>query len=231
MANAYSQKQSAVALIVLLSPVLGLQLVNGLYLEFLINQSLILFWVIDVFTFVLLPLGLFFLLARIFEIKPDFFGLRNPIVQLGWEKFIVFSGISAIAYFYITYFVGKLAWQFLPTYAGGVGEGYSAAIPSGAIASFLCSIYFSLSAAVIETVVYTGVAFGLYNSLARSHCLLLPFAIMSGLLFGSIHWENGLNEVVTNSLLGGIAFLLLNWWGNIWPLVVGHFAVLMVIFL
>lgn len=224
------QKKELLASLVLLGPVLFLQSINGLYVDILISQSPILFWIADLITFALVPLGLFFLVVKTFEIELEFFGLSNPIAQLGLFRFIIFAGISVAVYLFVTYLVGRLVWQSLSEYSSGEGEGYSAAIPTGLFGSIASSIYFSLSAAVVETVVYTGVAFGLYKSLAKPQFLLLPFAIVSGLLFGIVHWENGLNEVVTNSILGGVAFLLLNWWGNIWPLVVGHFVVLMVIF-
>ena len=96
---------------------------------------------------------------------------------------------------------------------------YHAIIPEAGILYYLVVIYFALSAGLVEEFLFRGL---LFHALSGFRHSLVLFLLISPLLFGLVHWEDGLANLVTTWCVG--VFMALAYIGlrNLWPLVIGH---------
>lgn len=92
----------------------------------------------------------------------------------------------------------------------------------------IAAVYFALSAALLEELVYRWL---LGKALLDRGWGAAPFLCISTALFGLIHWHGGLQAIVLTGLVG----LLLSWVylkiRLLWPLVVAHATIDLLVYL
>jgi len=96
---------------------------------------------------------------------------------------------------------------------------YESVVPDAGILYVLVVLYFGLSAGLVEEFLFRGL---LYRALAECKHAPALFMLVSPLLFGLIHWEDGAANLLATYVVG--LFLAATYLGlqNLWPLVIGH---------
>jgi hypothetical protein len=87
------------------------------------------------------------------------------------------------------------------------------------------TLYFALTAAFIEEIMFRGLPWLWLSGYLRGNALRWSYVAWSSLTFAGTRWENG-NAQLLATLIYGLAasgwFLLLR---SLWPLIVAHFAI------
>ena len=194
---------------------------NGLYLGAAYRQSQLLFWILDVSQFVVVPVLSFWILFRYGQVSPNQYGLSlptknaDPVSALILCVFISFSFCSIyIAARFLGYVVESL-WS-------PQAFSYGQAIPKQPLLAFYAIAYLALSAGFVEEIVYRGLPHLLLSTRVSEGKVPLVYSLSSSVLFASAHWENGSGETFATFLLGlALAALYLRV-RNLWPFVIGH---------
>jgi membrane protease YdiL (CAAX protease family) len=194
-------------------PTAALLTLNGFYLGDAYRASPRLFWLLDVLQFVLVPAASVWALARFAGVAPRDYGLgaltggQRPAAALAIYALVVFAyvfgyGVARL----LAFFVG---WEWHAS-----GFDYSQAAPRNALGALLVLLYLSLSAGVVEEIVFRGLP-----------ALFLPprlYPLLSAAAFGLIHWESGGRVVIATFLVGVVLAALYLRVRNLWPFVAGH---------
>ncbi|TDI84331.1 MAG: CPBP family intramembrane metalloprotease [Caldithrix sp.] len=136
-----------------------------------------------------------------------------------------FVGLTLIAAFLFWLFyepVGRLFSIWLGTNSPDFS--YKSVLPSSLLLRALVVVYFAATAAVVEEVMFRALPWCFFSSRDGSGSPFWRYALISSLLFGLIHWENGAHEVVSTFMLGFVACVLYVKINNIWPLIGAHFV-------
>jgi len=99
---------------------------------------------------------------------------------------------------------------------------YFNVLPETHAARVLVAIYFSISAGVFEEIMYRALPWVYFSLLNLRRPNIVSYALISSVLFGFAHWENGLHEVFATFALGFVACVLYAKIRNIWPFVIAH---------
>ena len=205
-----------------LFPTVAISLLNGTYKQQLFTYSKSLFWMQDLGHFVVVPALCLWLLARVARVYPRNYGF----VKIGrsWRVGeLVYLCLLLTAVFWMCYEpVSKAAYQLmtvtLPTFT------YVGLVPEHPLGSFLVALYFALTAAVTEEVMFRAFPWYYFGLVFRKPNVLL-YALITAAIFGFIHWENGLHEVIATFVLGFVLALFYAKVSNIWPFIFGHFLI------
>lgn len=213
------------AILVAAFPTIGVLLLNGYWNEPLYRASTAGFWLADGVTHVAVPALMLVWLAVRHDVKPRDYGLA------GWRgKYRELLGLSLLAMglFWISYKPVATFFGHLLQSEGALVT-YVDVIPAQPFARFLVAIYFSLSAAVFEEIMYRGLP---HVYFMRGWCVPRPaaYVLCSTVLFGMAHWENGAHEILGTACLGLFACALYLKIRTLWPLIGAHFVVDMVSF-
>jgi hypothetical protein len=193
---------------------------NGLYVPLLYRASPALFWLIDVTSFVVIPLAITYWLANSANILPRHYGLQ---ASLSGETLI--SSLFLGALLFGLYFVSQtVAWAF--TWRSYVQPEftYGSALPQG-IVRLPAVLYMSLSAGLMESVFMLALPWFLWrNYLNLSHRRTL-FALLSSAVFAVVHWEQGLHNMIAAFVFAYAACFLYWKLNDLWPIVGAHAVV------
>jgi membrane protease YdiL (CAAX protease family) len=191
------------------APTVALLTLNGLYLASALQTSVSLFWALDLLQFLVVPGASVWALWRV-GVRPADYGLgplatrpRDLVAYaLVAAVFCIVNGAASAASPYVA-----LAW--------GSGESlYPYAVPVEPNLAIIALLYFCLSAAFVEEIVFRGLL-----RLALPPRLFVP---VSGLAFALIHWENGSWQTAVMLVLGFALAFLYSRIRNLWPFVFGH---------
>ena len=204
------------------APTITIELLNGFYLEPAYRFSPSLFWALDLLQFVVVPLVSLWALAKFGRVRPRDFGLR----RFGKEYDFISLGIL---FFYVTvaFIVSyKLGIIFGPNAAwlppSKFGYGYAISrIPELKPALVL---YLALTASFVEEIMFRGLPFLYLSKFESGSRFFRTYILASSVLFGLVHWENGLREVFAAFVVGVCAAFIYTKIQNLWPLVVAHAA-------
>ena len=209
-------------LLIAILPSFALGMLNEFYLEPAYQLSKALFYLADALQFVAIPMLVWFLVLRPANIQPKDFGLRLPILgakpveAAGLFLFVAFLLWAAYAS------VDAIAYRFLWKDAGIFG--YGTVIPKSFPFNALVIVYFSLTAALVEEVVFRGLTWNVFSSAVPAAWQKPAYIIISSLLFAIIHSEQGSHGMISAFAFGLVAAALYANLRNLWPLIFGHFV-------
>lgn len=214
---------SRIALLVF--PYVAIQFLNGFYLPML-SQSAMWYWAYDVSANALLPIYIYWQLRKI-NVLPKAYGFKNPhylydSTEMAGQALILFM-LSGFVYF-VSY---KLLWKLYPP---SIAFTYVAVMPSDAMLRLLTDTYFSVTAGLVESVVYLGIAKLIVEQHIKGRTGDLVFVIASTLIFTAVHWEQGMLPMLTAGcmqLIFSLAYLRIKY---LPPFIAAHFAIDFVIF-
>ena len=203
------------------APTAALLTLNGFYLGAAYRASPALFWLLDALQFAVVPAVSLWALARFAGVRPRDYGLgpltgaHGPLAALP-----VYALVVAVCV--LGYGAGRILTLFIAVEWSATGFDYRQAIPRSLVASVLVLLYLSLSAGLVEEIVFRALP-----------ALCLPahlYPVVSAAAFAAIHWESGSRVVVTAFALGLVLAGLYLWLRNLWPFVAGHALTYMLAF-
>lgn len=225
MNDVYSNYISRVSLVI--APFFLFGMINGIYNSALANLSPWLFWLIDVLGWIALPSVILFYIYRYYGIGLHDYGLAKLTSSFQRREIIIWSFLSTFILSIYYFAFGWLAWRFIETpanlfsYAGMVPEGNG---------RYVAVVYLAITAAVFEEIFFRGLIWRLVYSSAIKYNKSIVYVVISSVLFGLVHWENGLAEVLSAMVFGVVACVLYLRLRNLLPLMVAHFFIDMVNF-
>lgn len=213
------------AILVAAFPTIGVLLLNGFWNEPLYRASTTAFWLADGVSHVVVPALMLIWLAVRHDLKPRDYGLARWRGERGELFGLTFLavGLFWVSYKPVATFFGHLLQS------EGVPVTYADVMPTQASARLFVAVYFSLSAAVFEEVMYRGLPH-LYFMRGWGAARPGLYLLCSTVLFGMAHWENGVHEIFGTACLGLFACALYLKIRTLWPLIGAHFVVNMVSF-
>lgn len=209
-------------LLLAILPSFALGMLNQFYLESAYRHSQALFYLADSVQFVAVPLLTWFLVLRPAKIWPKDFGLRLPIFGARpLESVFLFLFVALLLW--IAYEpINAIAYRYLWREAGIFG--YGTAIPKSFPLNAVAVLYFSLTAALVEEVVFRGLAWNYFSTALPDIWQKPAYIIISSVLFAAVHCEQGPHGMIAAFSFGLAAAALYVSLKNLWPLVFGHFV-------
>ena len=179
-----------------------------------------LFWSYDVTKWVLLPAVTLFAMRVWCGARPADFGLHGPAPR--WSP----AQLSGLTVLFTAMAAAYFAFQFLGgLFLPNVGTfNLAALLPEGA-ARLPAVLYLCATAALIEELFYRGVLREAMAPVGAGLGRAAAYVAASSALFGLSHFEGGAVEIFATGLYGVVAALFALRVRNLWPLIVGHFAI------
>ena len=209
-------------LLLAILPPFALGMLNQFYLESAYRHSKALFYVADSFQFVVVPMLVWFLVLRPAKIQLKDVGLRLPIFGAKpFETGGLFLFVAIVLW--IAYEpVNAIAYRYLWREAGIFG--YGTVIPKSFPSNAVVVVYFSLTAAFVEEIVFRGLTWSYFSSALPAAWRVPAYIIVTSVLFAAIHSEQGPHGMIAAFSFGLAAAALFVKLKNLWPLVFGHFV-------
>jgi membrane protease YdiL (CAAX protease family) len=192
---------------------------NGLYNGYL-SQFPAWYWLVETFTWILLPSLLLWMGMRSGWFSTDDIGLHTRICGRRniWLFVVTLIGLSWLVA-ELSLWSNLLARAIFPVNYGKLDFEYTDVIPAGGLGRFLALTHLALTAGIVEELYFRGLVRLLFSNGAIGN---LGFIVCSSVLFASIHWEGGV-WVLTEALLFGLSTAVIySITGNLWPLIIGH---------
>jgi len=202
-------------------------LVGTFFRRDLYAHSAALYWAFDIIKFVVLPVAALAILVRVYGIRPRDYGVRGVAKNETWGQFIgliVFLVLILDLVYYATWYS---AWLVLRPEL--VAPFYKQINPTGLL-RLPTALYLAVTAGFVEEVFFRGLPL-LY--LERKFGTALPrksYVLGTAVIFGVVHWGNGLLEVVATFAFGLLAATLYLRLRDLWPLIGAHIVIDMVAF-
>lgn len=192
-------------------------LVNG-WINAKIHTNLTLFWGFELFSWVVLPSIIFGYLFKFQHLSWDDLGIHNKINHTKNIKTLFFLCVVAVLF---TYPLNKICNQIAVAFVGNIPSyfSYHSIQPNILLLKWLSALYFALSAGIIEELYYRGLLYKIVKS--ASHPRLL-YLLLSPAFFAIVHWEQGMDGILSNYIFGMCAGLFYLKFKNLWPLILGH---------
>jgi membrane protease YdiL (CAAX protease family) len=176
----------------------GYTLTKGLWLN---DLGPVGFWVADVASFVVVPI-LLILVFRLPLRMPELRDKRNDRTEGSWILIAVNGFLIAFALFMI-FFLSRVAFA-----RWGIDESvilppkivYEGRIAKDGIWYYVDTVYFALSAALVEEYIFR---FVLRRALLPYTSAALPFVLVSATTFALVHWAGGLQNLFA-AFFGGL---------------------------
>jgi len=221
--NSVSRPAAVLAAIFLFA---SIGLLNGFYKDPLYSYSPAAFWIADGLNFVVLPIICLCGLAAFGRVFPRDYGFRAPDAFTSWGEFVGLS-IFITFMFWLCYVpVTVILFSALGEHTRDFS--YSNLLPKEWMPKFLVAVYFSTTAALVEETVFRALPWLYIRAYKPRATPVLPYAVVTSIFFGYIHWENGMHEVIGTMGLGFMVAVLYTKIENIWPFVTGHFLTNMI---
>ena len=199
-------------------------LFNGFYNPILARNPF-LYWSADIMAWIIVPTLLLFVGIRNQYINFKSLGLHLTVQRL---PILMISSILACPVLYYTYMESfAFAVSSYPVNHLKVSFSYHDLIPTAPPLSYLTTAYFSLTAGFVEEVLYRSLFFNLFQNTLLQKIL---FFMSSSLIFSLVHWEGGIHNLHASFMVGAVACLIFLITRNIWPCIIGHCFVDLVIY-
>ncbi len=224
MNNAYSNYIARVSMVI--APFFIFGMINGVYNRGLVETPW-LFWLLDILGWIALPSIILLYIYRYYGIGLHDYGLAKLSTPFQRREIINWSVLSTLILSIYYFAFGWLAWRFIDTSANTFS--YGAMVPEGNT-RYIAVVYLAITAAVFEEIFFRGLIWRLVYSSAIKYNKSVVYIVISSLLFGLVHWENGLPEVISAIIFGLVACVLYLRLHNLLPLMVAHFFIDMVNF-
>jgi membrane protease YdiL (CAAX protease family) len=151
-----------------------------------LNQSM--FWLADVACFIGLPLVLFF--AFQLPIRPRFNSALTATTSNDWSAVFFMAALCFLGIWGVGLMTDRMGWRVAQRHPDWLPMviNYRSHIPESGVMKSLVTVYFALTAAVVEEYIFRG----LLGSILKSH---VAFVSLSTLSFALIHWGGGFVNV------------------------------------
>jgi len=206
-------------LLLWLLPYFALAIIDGCFLPLLVHYPTP-FWAYDITKIVLIPAVYLLFFQRYLYIRPDsyfFTGRRNDFK--GWELGAITFWWSLILY--VVYFMGETLvdlllvvvfsplhwmlshWMESPDFSFDYPTmfSYGAVLPDGRILRAVVAIFFSITAGVVEEIFYRGLLRQAIAAILGPRAVK-TYIIVSALVFGLAHWEQGSTGLSNATVFG-----------------------------
>lgn len=200
--------------------------ING-FINPVILENKLLFWIFDIFTWVVLPIFLYlFVVSKNILAKEDFAFTFHLTDELDKKKnlilFVILVFLVSFLQFYTYKYSTLLSKELFPVNIGSIKFDYSFVTPDGGFLAVLVSVYMAITAGVVEEIIYR---FFLWKLVESFKYRVIIFVSISSLVFASVHWESGVQNLFATFIFGIVSAVIYVIIKNIWPLVIGHFVV------
>ncbi|MEX2217017.1 MAG: CPBP family intramembrane glutamic endopeptidase [Phycisphaeraceae bacterium] len=197
---------------------------NGLYNETLAKEHRAWFWVVEVFTWIVMPAMLLIVgrLRGLFTFTE--LGLSRKVCRrdLPWA-FLALLVIIPFLAIRLDMVVYQWAHSSLPSGWPHPTFHYSDVVPlpgpDTGLWRLLVLLHLCMTAGVVEEILYRAMFDRLFP---RGWAGGIAFVIISTLVFAGAHWEGGLPNVTEAAILGVFYATIYRLTGNLWPLMLGH---------
>ena len=198
---------------------IALSIADGAFKSSLYMLSPLAFWIFDVTKFVILPATILWLLYRYFQVKPTEYGIAGAAEGQAWWEFIGLVVFLAL----ILYVVYLVAWSLSPKtlWPTPTQHFYQAILPQG-ILHFPVAIYYAVTAGVTEEIIFRGLPLLYLKERYGKSFSRAGYVVVTSILFGAAHWENGSREVGAAFFFGVFSSLLYLQLRELWPLIGAH---------
>ena len=192
-------------------------MVNG-WVNAKIYTNPALFWGFELFSWVVLPCIIFGYLFKFQHLTWDDLGLHSKINHKKNIELLFFLCLFAVLF---TYQLDKICNRIAVAFVGNIPEyfTYHSIQPNILILKWLSTLYFALSAGIVEELYYRGFLYKIIKS--ASHTSLL-YLLISPAIFAIAHWEQGMDGVIASYIFGIFTSLFYLKFKNLWPLIFGH---------
>jgi len=191
-------------------------MVNGL-VNSVIADNALLYWSFEMLTWIVIPSIILLQVIRTEGMDLSDLGYHASIRGRNNIGLLV---LACVAFSPLCYGVYFYSYEFFSELFPGQGFfQYESIVPESGILYFAVTIYFGLSAGLVEEFLFRGL---LYRAFSGFRHALALFLVISPVLFSLVHWENGFANLASTYIVGvfmAIAYLGLR---NLWPLVIGH---------
>lgn len=227
-ADSGGRRAAREALLLAMFPFIAISLLNHFSIRYLLTVHPAWFWALDLIQFVLAPL-----IAWQFALRPLKLGQQDYGLVMPGNKYLpkesagemLFAALLMVAAFWpIHVILEGMLWRF------GSEIAVRRAMPTALPWSLLVPIYMSVSAALVEEMAYRSLPW-LYCSLALpERWRNLVYVAATSLVFAFAHSEQGPAGIFSALWFGLIAATMYLKLRSLWPLVLGHFLIDMIVF-
>jgi hypothetical protein len=212
-----SQRKKALKVFALILPIFLIQLINGFYLP-LIATHAGWFWANDLITYMLLP-SLAFLGLQKLAINPEQYGFP----QRKFDADLIDSGLKIVLLCFIAWFFSyvltQMLWRYVPS---EMLFSYQAVVPANPLLAAITVTFFGISAGLVESVIYLGLARLLINTCLPKAWQVFAFVGIVPLLFAAVHWEQNYMGVLVAYLIQVSFAMLYLRWKYLPPFIISH---------
>ena len=199
--------------------VIAILLVDGFFKAWLYQHSPALYWAFDIAKFVLVPALVLGWLYRSHSVVPARYGLKPFGRGEQWFRTIGLTLLLSFLLAVVYHFTSRFGWRI--TAAAPAAFSYQASVPDGWL-HYPVVLYYAATAGFVEEVFLRGLPLLYLQSRYGNKVNRIAYVAVTSLLFGLIHWENGVPEVVATAAFGVVAAVVYLRIRNLWPLIVAH---------
>lgn len=200
--------------------VFALLFLDGLFKEALYRRSPTLFWIFDFVKFALVPAIVLAWLRWSHSIAPARYGVRRFDKADHWLRVVATTLLLSALLYFIYHYSSRGLWRFtwwLPQAAFT----YPDSLPQGWL-HFPAVVYFGLTAGIVEEIFFRGLPLLYLRERFRGRDVRVAYVAVTSVLFGLIHWENGMHEIIATGFFGVLAAIAYLQLRNLWFLIGAH---------
>jgi membrane protease YdiL (CAAX protease family) len=190
--------------------------VNGFHNPLLIDKTW-LFWILDIFNYIVVPIGVAVFLFSRSGLRAHHIGLYWPKCTAEWIKLIIHTVGFSLTYYFIAYHLSKF---FSKAYPSQTLFRYEWMIPTDFISRLLISFYFALTAGIAEEFYCRGILVKLFSQYGAGKFWIV---LLVSSLFAIAHWEGGVKAVLATFFIGAFITTYYTRFKLLFPVIVAHF--------
>ena len=191
-------------------------MINGL-VNSIIPQNTLLYWCFELLTWVVIPSTVLYLVTRTPGFRFSDLGYHGTICGQRKTGLLL---LACVLFAPLCYWVYSTSYDyFIELFPAGESFDYDAVVSASGIFYFAVVVYFGLSAGLVEEFLFRGLLYRAFSGFPSSTVL---FLVVSPLLFGLVHWEDGLANLASTYIVGVFMAIAYLGFRNLWPLVIGH---------
>lgn len=190
--------------------------INGFYNPYL-SDNPFWFWALDILTWIILPIICFSFLGYKRALTFEETGIKIPKSKY-MSIFFISLLMCPIAYFTYKYSdnVGKIIFPI--NYISNKFS-YNQLMPETGYQKLLVGLHFSITAGLVEELLYRGLFKKVITYFTERK---LYFVILSSLVFSSVHWEGGIQNLFPSFITGLLFAIVYVKTKSLWPCIIGH---------
>lgn len=209
-------------------PFVALSLLNDFYRGWLFSFNPGLYWLVDVVQFIVAPAAGWYFFLRPAGITPRDWGMpghKRPHERRDGAAVMLFVAFLLVAADWpVILLTQRLYWAYADHFQP------VQAMPVGFSAKLALAVYMSASAAMVEEAVWRGLGWLYLSAVLPPKRLHLWYVLITSAAFALAHSEQGIGGVIAAFWFGVLAAGLYTKLRILWPIVLGHFIIDMIIF-